>query len=70
MAEILTISSGWTTSVAWGGTKGYQSAEIIGEGPPTTAADVYAFAGVILAVHVFVSSLFELAIDTTSLVRL
>ncbi|KAG9041816.1 hypothetical protein FS837_011699 [Tulasnella sp. UAMH 9824] len=41
--------SGWTTSTACGGTKGFQSKEILDEGPPTTAADVYAFAGAILA---------------------
>ncbi|KAG9034101.1 hypothetical protein FS837_002267, partial [Tulasnella sp. UAMH 9824] len=41
--------SGWTTSTACGGTQGFQSKEILDEGPPTTAADVYAFAGVILA---------------------
>ncbi|KAG8912570.1 hypothetical protein FRC00_004244, partial [Tulasnella sp. 408] len=37
--------SGYTTSVGCGGTKGFQSMEILEEGPPTTAADVYAFAG-------------------------
>ncbi|KAG8923926.1 kinesin motor protein cin8, partial [Tulasnella sp. 417] len=41
--------SGLTTSVACSGTKGFQPREILEEGPPTTAADVYAFAGVILA---------------------
>ncbi|KAG9037108.1 hypothetical protein FS837_001502 [Tulasnella sp. UAMH 9824] len=41
--------SGWTTSDVCGGTKGFQPKEILDDGTPTTAADVYAFAGVILA---------------------
>ncbi|KAG8917130.1 kinesin motor protein cin8, partial [Tulasnella sp. 417] len=41
--------SGLTTSLVCSGTKGFQPKEILEEGPPTTAADVYAFAGVILA---------------------
>ncbi|KAG8946262.1 hypothetical protein FRC00_009706, partial [Tulasnella sp. 408] len=37
--------SGLTTLPACGGTKGFQSAEILQESRPTTAADIYAFAG-------------------------
>ncbi|KAG8918328.1 hypothetical protein FRC01_001922 [Tulasnella sp. 417] len=41
--------SGFTTSDACSGTAGYQPQEILNEGPPTTAADVYAFGGLTLA---------------------
>lgn len=42
--------SGFTTWDACSGTAGYQPKEILIECPPTTAADVYAFGGLTLAV--------------------
>ncbi|KIO15515.1 hypothetical protein M407DRAFT_94173 [Tulasnella calospora MUT 4182] len=41
--------SGWTTSESWSGTLGFLAKEILDECRPTTATDVYAFSGVILA---------------------
>ncbi|KIO15432.1 hypothetical protein M407DRAFT_52801, partial [Tulasnella calospora MUT 4182] len=41
--------SGWTTSEACSGTVGFLAKEILEDGGPTTATDVYAFSGVILA---------------------
>lgn len=41
--------TGWTTSEAFSGTIGFLPKELIDESRPTTAADVYAFSGVILA---------------------
>lgn len=41
--------SGFTTADSCSGTSGYEPKEILNEGPPTTAADVYSFGGLILA---------------------
>lgn len=43
--------SGFTTADSCSGTSGYEPKEILNEGPPTTAADVYSFGGLILAVR-------------------
>lgn len=60
---------GLTTRNICSGTSGYQSKEILNDGPPTTAADVYAFGGLILAVRL-ISYLLEEVIHSIPLVTM